>query len=268
MRSWTILGDVNVKMVAICRRCEHHYPAPTYRTDCEQRVGTRALRHVSDLHGEARGHWCDRGWSGFASRHPDHWGQTELQFVIEAEYDPANSVEDDAIERLGLTVEDGHRRIEAVIALRYPEALKYAVDIDGDVRSARFSYAVLYEGGERFPTSGWLQGSCEDIADMARLLSVPQSAVNEASDHLELGIETAADRLNEISELRPKVAWDIANLLGLSNVHQTRRMACAILANAMVFHDRVADMHDGIEHLHMVCGPDIANPQAEVLDCW
>ncbi len=188
--------------------------------------------------------------------------------VIEAEYDPADSVEKDASERLGLTVTEGNRRIESAIALRYPEGLKYAVDIDGDTRSARFSYAVLYENGERFPTSGWLEGSCEDIADMARLLSVPQSAVNEASDHLELGIETAASRLNEISELRPKVAWEIANLLGLSNVHQTRRMACAILANAMVFHDRVADMHDGIEHLYMVCGPDIANPQAEVLDCW
>ena len=205
-----------------------------------------------------------------AGLHPDILvtGSDRAPVVIEAEYDPANSVEDDARERLGLTVEDGHRRIEAVIALRYPEALKYSVDIDADVRSACLSYAVLYENGERFPTSGWLQGSCEDIADMVRLLSVPQSAVNEASDHLELGIETAASRLNEISELRPKVAWEIANLLGLSNIHQTRRMACAILANAMVFHDRVADMHDGIEHLHMVCGPDIANPQAEVLDSW
>ena len=103
---------------------------------------------------------------------------------------------------------------------------------------------------------------------MVRLLSVPQSAVNAASDHLELGIETAADRLNEISELRPRVASDIAGLLGMSNVHQTRRMACAILANAMVFHDRVADMHDGVQHLHMVCGPDVADPQAEVLASW
>ena len=127
---------------------------------------------------------------------------------------------------------------------------------------------MLYENGDRFPASGWLQGSCEDVADMVRLLSVPQSAVNAASDHLELGIETAADRLNEISELRPRVASDIAGLLGMSNVHQTRRMACAILANAMVFHDRVADMHDGVKHLHMVCGPDVADPQAEVLASW
>ncbi len=188
--------------------------------------------------------------------------------VIEAEYDPANSVEDDAVSRLGLTVEDGHRRIEAAIALRYPDALKQSADLDNDVRASRLSYAVRYENGDRFPASGWLDGSCEDVADMVRLLSVPQSAVNEASDHLELGIETAADRLNEISELRPRVASDIARLLGLSNVHQTRRMACAILANAMVFHDRVADMHDGVKHLHMVCGPDVPDPQTEILASW
>ena len=207
---------------------------------------------------------------GSAGLHPDilATASDRAPVVIEAEYDPANSVEEDARVRLGLIVEDGHRRIETAMALRYPDALKYASDLEEDVRSARFSYAVLYENGNRFPASGWLQGSCEDVADMVRLLSVPQSAVNAASDHLELGIETAADRLNEISELRPRVASDIAGLLGMSNVHQTRRMACAILANAMVFHDRVADMHDGVQHLHMVCGPDVADPQAEVLASW
>ena len=188
--------------------------------------------------------------------------------VIEAEYDPADSVEDDASARLGLTVKDGHRRIEVAIALRYPVDLRYAADLDADIRLATFSYAVLYKNGDRFPVSGWLEGSCEDIADMVRLLSVPQSAVNEASDHLELGIETAASRLNEISDQRPKVAGEIAQLLGMSNVHQTRRMACAILANAMVFHDRVADMHHGVKHLNLVCGPEVPDPQTEILASW
>lgn len=207
---------------------------------------------------------------GGAGLHPDILitASDRAPVVIEAEYDPANSVEEDARARLGLTVQDGHRRIETAIALRYPDALRSGVDLGDDVRNARFSYAVLYENGERFPASGWLEGSCEDVADMVRLVSVPQSAVNEASDHLELGIETAADRLNEISELRPNVANEISRLLGMSNVHQTRRMACAILANAMVFHDRVADMHDGISHLHMVCGPEVANPQAATLASW
>ncbi len=207
---------------------------------------------------------------GSAGLHPDILitASDRAPVVIEAEYDPASSVEEDARARLGLTVQEGHRQIETVIALRYPDALKYADDLEADLRSSRLSYAVLYESGDRFPASGWLEGSREDVADMVRLVSVPQSAVNAASDHLELGIETAADRLNEISELRPRVANDIAGLLGMSNVQQTRRMACAILANAMVFHDRVADMHDGVKHLHMVCGPEVSDPQAETLASW
>ena len=207
---------------------------------------------------------------GSAGLHPDILitASDRAPVVIEAEYDPASSVEEDARARLGLTVQEGHRQIETVIALRYPDALKYADDLEADLRSSRHSYAVLYENGDRFPASGWLEGSCEDVADMVRLVSVPQSAVNEASDHLEMGIEIAADRLNEISELRPRVASDIAGLLGMSNVQQTRRMACAILANAMVFHDRVADMHDGVKHLHMVCGPEVSDPQAETLASW
>ena len=35
----------------------------------------------------------------------------------------------------------------------------------------------------------------------------------------------------------------IARLLGMDNVPQTRRMACAIIANALVFHERIARMH-------------------------
>ena len=207
---------------------------------------------------------------GDASLHPDVLitAPDRAPVVIEAEFMPANSVEDDAVGRLGLTVKDGRRRIESVIALRYLDRIRHAVNFECELRDSLLSYAVLHENGRRFPTSGWLEGSCADLADMVRLISVPQRAVNAASDHLETGIETAADRLNEISNLRPKVASEIAGLLGLSNVHQTRRMACAILANAIIFHDRVADMHDGVKHLNLLCGPDVADPQSEILASW
>ena len=77
---------------------------------------------------------------GSAGLHPDilATASDRAPVVIEAEYDPANSVEEDARVRLGLTVEDGHRRIETAMALRYPDALKYASDLEEDVRSARF----------------------------------------------------------------------------------------------------------------------------------
>ena len=54
----------------------------------------------------------------------------------------------------------------------------------------------------------------------------------------------------------------------MTDVTQTRRMACAIMANAMVFHERIAKMHPGIKTLEKVCGEDVANPQHEVLASW
>ncbi len=195
-------------------------------------------------------------------------GSDRAPVVIEAEFEPARNVEKEASDRLGLIETEGNKKIESAIALRYPDSLRTVPDLDDALRSAGFSYAILHQDGARFPQSGWLQGSCEDIAEVVRLTSVPQSAVNEAVKRLEMGIDTAAKRLDEIAELRPRIAASIARLLGLSNVVQTRRMACAIVANAMIFHDRVAGLHDEVEPLHLVCGDDVMNPQAEISSAW
>ncbi len=205
-----------------------------------------------------------------AALHPDILinADDRAPVVIEGEYDPGISVEDDARSRLGLRVTESNRIIESAIALRYPETLRIATDLDAATKSAQMSFAVEYEHGERFPESGWLEGSCVDVADMVRLVSVPQRAVDEASDQLERGIEIATSRLNELAELRPFITPEIAKLLGLADVLQTRRMASAIVANALIFHDRVAGMHPGVKPLQMVCGPNVLNPQAEVLASW
>ena len=139
------------------------------------------------------------------------------------------------------------------------------------LKAARLSYCVFTEGRtevERFPESGWLEGAVEDLADMVRLVSVPQRAVNEASAILEGGIERAAKLLDEVNETRPGITEAIARLLGMSNVPQTRRMACAIIANALVFHGRIAGMHRGVKSLAVVCGDGVPNPQGAVLAAW
>ena len=51
-------------------------------------------------------------------------------------------------------------------------------------------------------------------------------------------------------------------------VPQTRRMACAIIANALVFHEHIAGMHPVVKPLGKVCGDDVDNPQGEVLAAW
>ena len=191
--------------------------------------------------------------------------------VIESEYMSSTNVEPEAKARLGLEVVEDGRIIEAVIALHYPDEIGDAYDFRAALTSARLSYCLFTEGepdAVRFPDSGWLEGSVEDLADMVRLVSVPQRAVAEAATTLQEGITRAAKLLDEVAKLQPSTTISIARLLGMSNVRQARRMASAIIANALVFHERIAGMHPGVKPLAMVCGDGVANPKAAALDAW
>ncbi len=191
--------------------------------------------------------------------------------VIEAEYVPAANVEVEAKSRLGLEAAANGRVIEAAIALRYPDSVGEAHDLPAVLSSAPLSYCVFTEGAkgvERFPEAGWLDGSIDDLADMVRLVSVPQRAVDAAATTLEQGIGAAAKLLDELDETRSGITLAIARLLGMTNVPQTRRMACAIIANALVFHERIAGMHAEVKPLALVCGDGVDNPQGQVLAAW
>lgn len=191
--------------------------------------------------------------------------------VIEAEFAPAANVEVEARERLGLRTTGDGRLIEAAIALRYPASVPDAGNLESELADARLSYGVFTQDGEgpsRFPTSGWLDGSVEDVADMVRLVSVPQHAVDRAAQVLEEGIDRAEKIIEEVAELRPFIAQEIARLLGMTNVRQTWRMASAIVANALIFHERLLGVHRTIRSLDEVCGESTTNPKREVVNAW
>ena len=190
--------------------------------------------------------------------------------VVEAEYMPARSVEREAVDRLDLAVVGDTRAVEAAIALRYPADIADASDLDGAIRAARLEYAVFYKDKPRFPASGWLEGGVSDLADLIRLVSVSQSEVDAAAAKLQEGIERVAGIMDEMYEdgSAPGAIADIAQRLGMANVPQTRRMACAILANALVFHERIANIHQGVKRPRHVCGNGVANPQPKTLDAW
>ena len=187
--------------------------------------------------------------------------------VIEAEYMPAANAEAEARSRLGLEVVDTGRRIESAIALRYPADLRDVSSLGEALSDAALSYCVLSEDEDRFPASGWIEGSVGDLAELVRLVSVPQRAVDEAADALEKGIERAASILNQLHESRPDVMPAIAGLLGMADVIQTRRMAGAIIANAMVFHERLGGMH-GVKPLSQLCASSVGSPKREILSAW
>ena len=123
-------------------------------------------------------------------------------------------------------------------------------------------------GESRFPESGWLDGSVADLADLVRLSSVPQRAVDDAATALQEGIDGAAKHLDQMDKSHQGITAAVAEILGMTNVPQTRRMACAIIANALVFHERIAGMHPTVKPLGLVCGPTVANPKEETLAAW
>ncbi len=189
--------------------------------------------------------------------------------VVEAEYMPAYTAEDEAKARLGLQLADGGRRIEAAIALRYPTDVANASDLDSAIRSARLEYAVFYEDETRFPASGWISGGVSDIADLIRLVSVSESEVDVATDILEQGIDRAVAVLDDVGRLRPRIAREIERLLGMPDP-AARRMACAIIANALIFHERIAGMHPDadVQPLNLLWGGGADNPQSKISAAW
>ena len=63
--------------------------------------------------------------------------------VVEAEFDPARNVEDEAKERLGLEVVEGRRKIEAAVALIYPESVADSDDLADALSDANLRYCVF-----------------------------------------------------------------------------------------------------------------------------
>ena len=189
--------------------------------------------------------------------------------VIEAEYLPAANVENEAIDRLGMEVNTVGRPIEAAIALRYSLKVRDADDLHAALRSELLSYCIftgLPDDLERFPASGWLEGGVEDLADLVQLVSVPRQAVRIAAMELQAGIDKAAKVLGEVDKVSPGITEAIARLLAMRKVEQTYRMASAIIANALVFHERIAGMHNGIKPLSIIM--EDPNPKQAALDAW
>ena len=156
--------------------------------------------------------------------------------VLEAEFDPANNVEEDAKERFQTPrLKNESRPLEAVIALIYPQELRTQTKIKAALAQTRLRYCVFSANKERFPKTGWLEGSVCDLADLIDLIAVPRIAFDKKRK--------------------------------LKNT-QTRRIAGAILANALIFHERIAGVYPNILPINQICGRSVDNPKQAILDAW
>lgn len=189
--------------------------------------------------------------------------------VIETEYMPAVTVEDDAASRLGEHLASDGRRIENVVALRIPTELRTVEqsEIGDAIKQAKFTYCVLSETKvrdmQRWPEEGWLLGDVDDVANCLESVSLSESLISRTTDVLEEGVTQAA---NILMALDQNIHEKIAEHLHQSSGEQTNRMAVAIIANAAVFHTRI-EGQQGISPIGELKGP-AGFINIDVIECW
>ncbi len=167
--------------------------------------------------------------------------------VIETEVAPAATVESDARSRLGEQLATTGRTILSSIAVRLPAALRRLQGgaLQTAIRESEQFQIALYTGQgpsdcSRLPESGWLSGGIRDLSILAQHASVPPAVIDEAADVLMDGISTAARLLEDAAESHAGAVREIGVRLRQRDGQQTRSMAMAILANALVFHEGLA----------------------------
>ncbi len=168
--------------------------------------------------------------------------------VVETEFAPAHTVENDATARLGMSLHSTGGAIEGVLSVVLPESLKTG-DLETIDRSI-FCYATHYLNSEgnsiRWPPEEWLEGGVDDLADAIEYLSLSERQLARGTEVLEEVVRHAAGLLVEHAGEGPlaQIAGDLHQEAG----EQTGRMAAAIWVSAFVFHVAI----EGQEHIPAV----------------
>ena len=166
--------------------------------------------------------------------------------ILETEFDPAITVDQDATSRLGKHLLSTGEEIEGVLSVVLPESLKTA-DLEA-IDGAEFRYAKHYLNSSgksvRWPAgSNWLVGGVNDLADAVEYMSLWERQLARGTVVLEQVVRNAAGRLARHAEddALAKIATDLHQEAG----EQTERMASAICVSAFVF-DAAIERQPGI----------------------
>ena len=170
--------------------------------------------------------------------------------VVEAERTNHASAEQDALARLGRQVSHSGKAIETAIALVYPDELSYldGAELRGAIdRTAEFEYALytrrIGEPPERLPEEGWIRGGVRDLAMLVHRAAAPAPRVEALAIEFENGVEQAANEFSRNNVYGSDIGKEVARVLGQEDDKdgQTRRMAMTVLANALIFHQSLAE---------------------------
>ena len=192
--------------------------------------------------------------------------------VVETEYAPAATVEQDARTRLGLTPLNSSDPIEQTIAVRIPVSLRQdQAALTKRIAATDFDYCVL--SGDpatptRMPATGWLVGGIDDIVRCIEFAMVSQRLVDESMMVLEQGVRIATRAIQDAVESGfADVERDLGSVLNQRAGEQTNRMAMTIIANALTFHSTIAGTHH-IPSVAQLRADRTISMQLALLDTW
>lgn len=179
--------------------------------------------------------------------------------VIEVEYSPARSVEDEAISRIGNTLKDTGDIIEHAIALRAPESLARVpnTSLEEEIIKSHFDVALFTrissEHIERWPepSKSWISCDIDGLVQIIELSSISERMVGRYISTMESGVDKSANILARYESEYPDIVKSIAESLHQESGQQTCRMAMAIVLNALLFHYVIAGRNSikPLEHL-------------------
>lgn len=172
-----------------------------------------------------------------------------LPVIIETEFEPARSVEEDAQSRLGSRLSEDGRRIEQVIALKIPSRIVTVRQehLEAELSTAGFQFVLLFDHGleqTRWPEKGYIEGGLDDFVTFIEQTALSESIMTRGMEVLENCISEAANIIQLDSNPAVSTQKNLAALLKQEKGEQTTRMAMAILANAVSFHNTITNLHD------------------------
>ena len=157
--------------------------------------------------------------------------------IVETEFDPARTVNEDAAERLGQRLRSTGEEIEGALAVALPEHLKTGDLEKIDEATFRFAMHFLNSTGESTRWAAdkdWLSGSIDDLADAIEYVSLSERRLARGAAALEEVVRNTAGLLKNHAGEAPLT--QIAEGLHQEAGEQTERMAAAICVSAFVFH--------------------------------
>lgn len=189
--------------------------------------------------------------------------------ILETEFSPASTVEQDARDRLGETFYESNESVETVIAARIPEYLRdVSGDISKEIRTATFEYCVFTHVDakiKRWPHRGWLVGGLRELADCIDLVSISERLLSDGTNTFELVVHQAASLIEHAALDGVQIGKNVAAILHQEAGVQTYRMAAAILTNATVYHD-ILSRHFELDTLDQVL--QSKSPDSKLLEVW